>query len=313
VIDNYCSKVVGDWTRLNFPQSWEKYKDNDTVELACKGASAEPLGRCNIHLILKKNDGSEACVLRDLTCTILDLGVDIIVGRPTILRERIARVLPDYFCSPTPPSEGRQLPDVPPVLRQTLDEVEQLTAPTLQPTEPAEERNRNTGKSLTCLPRALLPPGPSELGGEIEKKNHESESNHSKMEERSEISNDTDLTLASDVPVLAFVPCSAHAPGKPFLGSVDVKRVKHRSELMDITQESYGMIGEDSDLFPNAEGPISTEDILKAARIEGPESLQSAVRELITEYSDIFSNDVGQIPALVEPMKLSVDPKIWAV
>ncbi|KAJ1393686.1 hypothetical protein B484DRAFT_472975, partial [Ochromonadaceae sp. CCMP2298] len=43
VMDNYCSKAVGDWTRLNFLQSWEKYKDNDTVELACKGASAEPL------------------------------------------------------------------------------------------------------------------------------------------------------------------------------------------------------------------------------------------------------------------------------
>jgi hypothetical protein len=98
----------------------------------------------------------------------------------------------------------------------------------------------------------------------------------------------------------------------PFLGSVDVKRTKHISELMEVTAEAYGMIGEDSDLFPGAEGPISTKDILSAVQIDGPPSLQTSVQALVTEFSDIFFNDVGKSPALVEPMKLAVDRKIWA-
>jgi hypothetical protein len=71
--------------------------------------------------------------------------------------------------------------------------------------------------------------------------------------------------------------------GTLFLGSVDVKRTKHVSELLDIAEESYGMIGADTDLFPDSTAPLEMQDILAAIKIDGPLSLQSAVRALVTE------------------------------
>jgi hypothetical protein len=97
VMDNYCSKAVGKWVRLHFPKCWNAGTNTEPVNLACNGTVTEPLGRCTIDLILKKDNGSDACVLEKVACTIIDLGVDIIIGRPTILREHIARTLPDYF------------------------------------------------------------------------------------------------------------------------------------------------------------------------------------------------------------------------
>ncbi|KAJ1419366.1 hypothetical protein B484DRAFT_400203 [Ochromonadaceae sp. CCMP2298] len=96
-----------------------------------------------------------------------------------------------------------------------------------------------------------------------------------------------------------------HPRGAPFLGSVDVRRTKHVSEMLDFGIEEYGMIGDDTNLFPDASNPIDIADILAAIRMDGTESLKNALRALITEFADIFSNDVGITPALVEPMKLA--------
>ncbi|KAJ1395250.1 hypothetical protein B484DRAFT_407649 [Ochromonadaceae sp. CCMP2298] len=96
---------------------------------------------------------------------------------------------------------------------------------------------------------------------------------------------------APDVGLLTFIPVTSHTPGKPFLGSVDVRMKKHVSELLDITEESYGMLGEDSELFPDASTPLTVEGILAAVQIEGHPTLQTAVRALVKEFADIFSND----------------------
>jgi hypothetical protein len=93
---------------------------------------------------------------------------------------------------------------------------------------------------------------------------------------------------------------------------VDVRRVKQVSELIDITPKSNGILAGKSELFPTASNPLTTEDILAAVQIDGPQTLQDALRALVTEFADIFSNDVGQNPALVDSMKLTVNTEKWA-
>jgi hypothetical protein len=84
------------------------------------------------------------------------------------------------------------------------------------------------------------------------------------------------------------------------------------TEMLDIENEEYGMIGAETDLFPDASKPLSVNEIIGAMQIAGPESLQCAIRALVTEFTDVFSNDVGETPAMVEPMTLQVDPKNWS-
>jgi hypothetical protein len=103
VVDNYGSKAVGDWMRQNAPASWSEDSSSEPVGLAAIGTATEPLGSVNIDLILRKDDDTNVCVLKQLKCTIVDLPVDLIVGRPTIRSSRIVRALPDYFIAPSPP------------------------------------------------------------------------------------------------------------------------------------------------------------------------------------------------------------------
>jgi hypothetical protein len=111
---------------------------------------------------------------------------------------------------------------------------------------------------------------------------------------------------------LTFIQESKHSAGAPFLGSVDVRRTKHVIEMLDFGKEEYGMIGDNTDLFPESSKPLDISDILSAVTIDGPDSLKTELRQLITEYRDIFSNDVGETPALVEPMKLTVTAEKWS-
>jgi hypothetical protein len=223
---------------LHFPQCWEAGTDNDTVALACQGTAAIPLGSVFITLTLRKNDGTIACVLNELHCTVIDLGVDIIIGRPMIRSERIVRYLPGYFGKPSPPSEHPQLPNAFPALQQTRDAVDQPPAPILRPTKPAGGQSRNKGKSLTFELSAARPPGSPELDGADKPKATEADDRHHEAEERSGSSDRADSMPEALCPALARISLSAHTPGKPFLGSVDVKRVKHVSELIETTQKS---------------------------------------------------------------------------
>jgi hypothetical protein len=312
VIDNYCSKAVGDWVRRRFPQSWETDDTSEPVNLAAIGASTVNLGSISIDITIKKSDGDTAHVFKTLQCTVIDLPIDIIIGRPAIRRSRIVHALPDYFCEPAPPSANQQAPNALPVLPQTRDAADPLPASILQPAKPAGGQSRNKGESLTFAPRALLPPGTPTLGGVSDQKKSEPGAPAIGAAERSEPSESSGLVPQPDFVLLSYIPTEAHTAGKPFLGSVDVRMKKHVSELLDITKESYGMLGEDSELFPDASTPLTVDDILAAVQIEGPLSLQSAVRGLVTEFADIFSNDVGQNPALVDPMRLTVDTGKWA-
>jgi hypothetical protein len=133
--------------------------------------------------------------------------------------------------------------------------------------------------------------------------------------EGGERNKDNDNTHLVPAPVgnhLTYIPLASHVPGTAFLGSVDVKQTKHVSEMLQFGNEEYGMVGDDSNLFPDKSNPLGIAEILAAIRMDGTDSLQTALRALVTEFADIFSNDVGQNPELVEPMKLAVNSEKWA-
>jgi hypothetical protein len=111
----------------------------------------------------------------------------------------------------------------------------------------------------------------------------------------------------NQIDTLPYIPETQHPRGVPFLGAVDVRRTKHVSEMLDFGNDEYGMIGDDTNLFPDKSNPLGIAEILAAIHMDGTDSLQTALRALTTEFVDIFSNDVGQNPALVEPMKLAVN------
>jgi hypothetical protein len=117
---------------------------------------------------------------------------------------------------------------------------------------------------------------------------------------------------STQMKTIPYIPMAQHPAGVPFLGSVDVQRSKHVSEMLDFGKEEYGMIGEDTNLFPDESTPLTITEIFAAIKIDGTDSLQTAPRALVTEFADIFSNDVRKTPALVEPMKLAVNAEKWA-
>ncbi|KAJ1390143.1 hypothetical protein B484DRAFT_409100, partial [Ochromonadaceae sp. CCMP2298] len=68
---------------------------------------------------------------------------------------------------------------------------------------------------------------------------------------------------------------------------------EHVSEMLQFGNEEYGMIGDDSNLFPDKSNPLGIADILASIRMDGTATLQTALRALVTEFADIFSNDIG--------------------
>ena len=59
--------------------------------------------------------------------------------------------------------------------------------------------------------------------------------------------------------------------------------------------------------------PDSDTDILSLIHLSGDEDLQSRLRTLCTELSDIFSNELPKEPADISPFKLIVDVTKWKV
>jgi hypothetical protein len=137
VQDNYCSETVGNWVREHSPQSWRAAGEEKDVDLACLGTSARPSCICHINLRLVNEQGSTVCILINLKATVLDLGIDFIVGRYTIYFERLVNAIPDYFSAPQHPSTVTHTNDALLALPQTRDEADQLSDPTQQPAKPA--------------------------------------------------------------------------------------------------------------------------------------------------------------------------------
>ncbi|KAJ1401113.1 hypothetical protein B484DRAFT_405827, partial [Ochromonadaceae sp. CCMP2298] len=145
-------------------------------------------------------------------------------------------------------SAPSQVPDALPAIPQTRDAAEQLPAPIQQPAKPAGGQSRNRGAP--------------HLGGADEQKKSEPGSPAIDSAECSESSERAGLVPRYDTDLLSYIPAAAHTPGRTFLGSEDVRRVKHVSEMLEFTKEIYGMLGEDSELFPDASIPLTTADIL---------------------------------------------------
>ena len=68
-----------------------------------------------------------------------------------------------------------------------------------------------------------------------------------------------------------------------------------------------------TDTFKPWSTPSSNTDILSLIRFSGDEDLQSRLRTLCTEFSDVFSNDLPKEPANIPPFNLIVDNLKWNV
>ncbi|KAJ1394924.1 hypothetical protein B484DRAFT_407734 [Ochromonadaceae sp. CCMP2298] len=78
---------------------------------------------------------------------------------------------------------------------------------------------------------------------------------------------------ASDPPnnqidTLIYIPETQHPLGVPFLGAVDVRRTKRVSEMLDFGNEEYGIIGDDTNLFPDSSKPLDITEILAAIKMD---------------------------------------------
>ena len=57
--------------------------------------------------------------------------------------------------------------------------------------------------------------------------------------------------------------------------------------------------------------PKGPEDFLKEITFEGDESFQRKLRELCSEYSDIFSEQLAEKPASLKPFEINIPLELW--
>ena len=57
--------------------------------------------------------------------------------------------------------------------------------------------------------------------------------------------------------------------------------------------------------------PKGPEDFLKEITFEGDESFQRKLRELCSEYSDIFSDQIAEKPASLKPFEINIPLELW--
>ena len=63
---------------------------------------------------------------------------------------------------------------------------------------------------------------------------------------------------------------------------------------------------------PSQDGlPERPEDFLKEITFEGDESFQRKLRELCSEYSDIFSDQLAEKPASLKPFEINIPLELW--
>jgi len=89
----------------------------------------------------------------------------------------------------------------------------------------------------------------------------------------------------------------------------------HVSEFFDFEQEDMG-VPEKEDSIDEAlqEKPTTVEEHPPPTPIiEGPETLQAALRALVNKYIDLLQAEVSKEPARVPPFKLNVDETRWTL
>ena len=59
--------------------------------------------------------------------------------------------------------------------------------------------------------------------------------------------------------------------------------------------------------------PKGPEDFLKEITFEGDESFQRKLRELCSEYSDIFSDQLAEKPASLKPFEINIPLELWEI
>ena len=97
---------------------------------------------------------------------------------------------------------------------------------------------------------------------------------------------------------------------------IPVGKIVHISELLSFEPDAYGIPDKwDSiDEYLNAERLLTINPETKSqlpVGIFGPASLQTEIKKLLEEFSDIFSVTVASTPAKLPPFRIKVDDKKW--
>ena len=89
----------------------------------------------------------------------------------------------------------------------------------------------------------------------------------------------------------------------------------HISEFFDFEQEDMGEPAKEDSLDEALQGKTTAEAGMPTPSplIEGPESLQIALKALINKYIDLLQTEVSAEPAKVPPFKLNVDELRWTL
>jgi len=88
--------------------------------------------------------------------------------------------------------------------------------------------------------------------------------------------------------------------------------IKSNRELIEYEEDFDGIVYDDNPYdLPAATKQEDPNDLVSKIRFYGPDHLQTHLRTLCHEYIDIFSEFVRPTAALVEPLKLTVEPTLW--
>jgi hypothetical protein len=94
--------------------------------------------------------------------------------------------------------------------------------------------------------------------------------------------------------------------GPPYEGPIHITDIFGHVENDDPIEDKY------SELDETLSGPgIRDAAMEMPTRIEGPESLQSSLRAILTRYETIFRTQVPKEPARITPLQLVVDDEQW--
>ena len=86
----------------------------------------------------------------------------------------------------------------------------------------------------------------------------------------------------------------------------------HISEIFDFEQDDMGE-PEKEDTLDEALQIKSPNEILPEPIVEGSETFQKEMREMLREYIDLLQTEVSRTPARVAPLILNVDEKSWTL